>query len=170
MIDFEVVPLDATDHLDAGDEVPAFTRPLVTDEYWEDVSLPDLVEGSERTILVFTPMAGSFLAKYVWDELTERGWNEADARVVGITAANPYSVKRFIDAEAVPFEFFADPANEVAEKYGFAHDLDGMAGVSEPRLAFVAVDEDLAVETTWVAEEWPEFPDYDELENDLGLA
>ncbi|SDR43708.1 redoxin domain-containing protein [Natronobacterium texcoconense] len=170
MPEFEVVSLESTEHPEAGDEALEFTRPLVTDEYWEDVSVSDLVADTGKTILVFTPMAGSFLAKYVWDELTERGWDEADARVVGITAANPYGVKRFLEDNDVPFEFFADPGNEVAEKYGFAHDLDGMAGVSEPRLAFVALDADLTVETTWVAAEWPEFPDYDDLESELGLA
>ncbi|EMA34916.1 redoxin domain-containing protein [Halobiforma nitratireducens] len=182
MPDFEVVTLEPAEHVEPGEEAPTFTRPLVTDEFWEDRSLSALVgrdesegeresegESQNRTILVFTPMTGSFLATYLWDELAERGWDEADATVVGITTGNPYSVKRFIDDNGYPFALFADPATDVAEAYGFVHDLDGMAGVTEPRPAFVAIDADRTVEAVWVAQEWPEFPDYDDLEVTLGI-
>ncbi|MFP8951481.1 redoxin domain-containing protein [Natrialbaceae archaeon A-arb3/5] len=165
MPEFDVVDLEPTDHPTDGDDAPDFTRPLVTAEYWEDRALSELVaEREEPTILVFTPMVGSFLAKYVWDELAERGWDES-AHVVGISAANPYGVKRFIEDNDYPFEIFADPTNEVAATYDVAHDLDGMAGVSEPRIAFFAINPDRSVEMAWVATEWPEFPEYDELEH-----
>ncbi|WP_049924469.1 redoxin domain-containing protein [Halopiger djelfimassiliensis] len=168
MPEFEVVSLESTDHVEPGDDAPEFTRPLVNDEYWTDRSLSGLVaEG--RTILVFTPMTGSFLAKYVWDELHERGWDDREERVVGLTASTPYGVKRFLEANDYPFALFADPGNEVARAYGIAHDLDGMAGISEPRLAFFAIDEQRTIEGAWVATEWPEFPEYDALESELGL-
>ncbi|KDE58267.1 AhpC/TSA family protein [Halostagnicola sp. A56] len=169
MPDFDVVELDPTDHPEAGDDAPDFTRPLVNDEFWEDRSLSDLTaEG--RVILVFTPMIGSYAAKYIWDELTERGWHERDARVVGVSAASPYEHSSVIADNEYPFDLFADPANGVAEAYGIAHDLDGMAGVSEPRPAFFAIDADGVVEASWVATEWPEFPEYDDIEETLGLA
>ncbi|TYL39655.1 peroxiredoxin [Natronococcus pandeyae] len=168
MPEFDVVELEPTDHVESGEEAPDFTRPLVTDEFWEDRTLADLVDG--RTILVFTPMIGSFVGKYVWDELAERGWDDREERVVGVTASTPYAVSTFLDDNDLPFEIFADPANDVAESYGLAHDLDGMAGISEPRPAFVAVDADLTVDAVWVASEWPDFPDYDALEEQFGLA
>lgn len=169
MPDFDVVELGPADHPETGDAAPDFTRPLVNDEFWEDRSLSDLTaEG--RVILVFTPMIGSYAAKYIWDELTERGWHERDARVVGVSASSPYEHSSVIADGDYPFDLFADPANDVAEAYGIAHDLDGMAGVSEPRPAFFAIDTDGAVEASWVATEWPEFPEYDGLEETLGLA
>jgi glutaredoxin-dependent peroxiredoxin len=168
MPEFDVVALEPTDHVEGGDEAPDFTRPLVSDEFWEDRALADLVD--RRTILVFTPMIGSFVAKYVWDELAERGWADREERVVGITASTPYAVSTFLDDNDLPFEIFADPANDVAESYGLAHDLDGMTGISEPRPAFVAVDADRTVDAVWVASEWPDFPDYDALEAEFGLA
>lgn len=168
MPEFDVVELEPTDHVEPDEEALDFTRPLVTNEFWEDRSLADLVDG--RTILVFTPMIGSFVAKYVWDELADRGWDDREERVVGVTASTPYAVSTFLDDNDLPFEIFADPANDVAESYGLAHDLDGMTGISEPRPAFVAVDGDLTVEAVWVASEWPEFPDYDALEKTFGLA
>ncbi|MFU8867100.1 redoxin domain-containing protein [Natronococcus sp.] len=167
MPEFDVVELEPTDHLEPGVEAPDFARPLVTDEFWEDRSLSELVDG--RTILVFTPMIGSFVAKYVWDELAERGWLEREEQVVGVTASTPYGISRFLDENDLAVEIFADPTNEIADEYGIAHDLDGMAGISEPRLAFVALEADRTIESIWVADEWPEFPDYEELEAELGL-
>ncbi|MFD1565299.1 redoxin domain-containing protein [Haloarchaeobius amylolyticus] len=170
MLGFDVVDLGPADHPEPGETAPAFTRPLVTDEFWEDQSLSALVDEHDGpTVLVFTPMAGSFLAKYVWDELTARGWDEHEAQVVGLTASTPYEIKRFVHDNDYPFRFFADPGNDVAEAYGIAHDLDGMTGISEPRVAVFALDADHTVESAWVATDWPEFPDYDELEADLGL-
>ncbi|RKD93950.1 redoxin domain-containing protein [Halopiger aswanensis] len=168
MPDFEVVDLGPADNPEAGDEAPDFTRPLVTDEYWENRSLSELVAEHGRTIVVFTPMTGSFLAKYVWDELAERGWDEK-AHVVGVTASTPYGVKRFLEDNEYPFTVFADPAADVARDYGIDHDLDGMAGITEPRPAVFAVGEDLTVEDAWVGTDWPDFPDYDDLEERFGL-
>ncbi|QLG49801.1 redoxin domain-containing protein [Natrinema halophilum] len=171
MPDFEVVDLGPTDHPEPGEEAPEFTRPLVTAEFWEDRTLSDLVDEADgRTILVFTPMTGSFVAKYVWDELAERNWDERAARVVGVTASTPYGVKRFLADNDLPFQFFTDPSNEVAASYGIDHALDGMTGLSEPRVAFFALGDDRTVEGAWVATDWPEFPDYDDLESELGLA
>ena len=167
MPEFDVVELEPADHLEPGETAPDFTRPLVTGEFWEDRSLAELVDG--RTILVFTPMIGSFVAKYVWSELAERGWLEREERIVGVTASTPYGISRFLDENDLPVEIFADPTNEIATDYGVGHDLDGMAGVSEPRLAFVALDADRSVESVWVADEWPEFPDYEALEAEFGF-
>ncbi|PCR89097.1 redoxin domain-containing protein [Natrinema ejinorense] len=170
MPDFEVVELGPADHPEPGDTAPEFTRPLVTDEFWEDRTLSELVAETEgRTILVFTPMTGSFLAKYVWDELTERNWDDRAGRVVGVTASTPYGVKRLLGDNGYPFTFFSDPSNEVAASYGIEHELDGMTGISEPRVAFFALEDDRTIAGAWVATDWPDFPDYDELEAELGL-
>ena len=170
MLGFDVVDLGPADHPGPGETAPAFTRPLVTDEFWEDQPLSALLDERDGpTIIVFTPMAGSFLAKYVWDELAARDWDERAGQIVGLTASTPYEIKRFVHDNDYPFKIFADPSNEVAESYGIAHDLDGMTGISEPRVAFFALDADRTVESAWVATDWPEFPDYDDLEADLGL-
>ncbi|MFC7213631.1 redoxin domain-containing protein [Saliphagus sp. GCM10025334] len=168
MVDFDVVDLRPADHPETGTTAPDFTRPLVSSEFWEDRSLSALAAEEGGAVVVFTPMIGSFVAQYVWTELAEREWGER-ARVVGVSAANPYGVASFLRERDLPFEIVADPGNDVAEDYGIAHDLDGMAGLSEPRVAFFAVDADLTVTGSWVATEWPEFPDYDALEETLGL-
>jgi len=160
---FDVVDLGSTDHVEAGDTVPEFTRPLVADEYWEDVALSELLEEGP-VVLVFHPMAGSFPATYVWKELPGREWG--DCQVVGCSIATPYAHKRLIEERDLGGEYrlYSDPGNGVAEQFGIAHDLDGMEGVAEPRPAAFVVDTDRTIEYAWVAGEWPAFPDYDELE------
>jgi peroxiredoxin len=165
MVEFDVVDLPETDHVAEGDRAPEFTRPLVGAEFWTDVSLSDLTDDGP-VCLVFYPMDGSFPATYIWNELRDREVGER-LTVVGVSISTPYAHKRFVEERELPFRLFSDPANDVAREYGVAHDLDGMAGVSEPRPATVIVDGDRTVRHVWVATEWPEFPPYDELEREI---
>jgi peroxiredoxin len=164
-LDFEVVDLPETDHVEVGEEAPDFTRPLVTDEYWEDRSLSDLL-GRGPVLLVFTPMDGAFPTTYVYNELRDRGVHESDAQVVGVSVSTPYEHKTTIDERGIEAftGLFSDPQNGVAEAYGVEHDLDGMAGVSEARPAVFLIEPDHTVAYAWVAAEWPDFPDYDAVE------
>jgi len=167
MVDFDVVDLPEADHVAEGEEAPDFTRPLVNDEYWEDVALSDLLaEGP--VLLVFTPMDGAFPATYTYNELRDRGVDE-HVRVVGVSVSSPYEHKTTIEERGIEHftGLFSDPQAGVAEAYGIEHDLDGMAGVTEHRPATFVVGEDGTVEYAWVAEEWPDFPEYDELEGAL---
>ena len=164
MVDFDVVELTETDHISEGDTAPDFTRPLVNAEFWEDAALSD-VTAEGPTLLVFYPMDGAFPATYVWNELRDRAWDEEyDVQIVGLSISSPYEHKTFIEERGMDYTLFSDPANGVAEEYGIVHDLDGMAGVSEPRPAIFLLDTDRRVEYAWVASEWPDFPDYDEIE------
>lgn len=164
MVDFEVVTFSETDHVDVGDVAPDFTRPLVNEEFWADASLSELTEEGP-VLLVFHPMDGSFPATYVWNELRDRAWDDDyDLTIVGLSISTPYEHKTFIEERGMDYQLFSDPGNDVAEAYDIVHDLDGMAGVSEPRPAIFLLDSNRTVEYAWVAEEWPDFPDYDEVE------
>lgn len=163
-LEFDVVELGPADHPEAGEEAPDFTRPLVNDEYWEDVSLSELTEEGP-VVLVFHTMDGDFPATYVWQEIDERGWDEYDATVVGLSISSPYEHSRFLEEWGLEsFRLFSDPHNGVAEAYGVVHDLDGMAGVAEPRPSVFVIDGEREIRYAWVATEWPEFPPYDEVE------
>jgi peroxiredoxin len=170
MVDFDVVELSETDHVGEGDTAPDFTRPLVNDEYWGDTALSELTDDGP-VLLVFYPMDGAFPATYVWNELRDRAWeDDYDVTVVGLSISDPYAHKRLVEERGMDYRLFSDPQNGVPEAYGIVHDLDGMAGVSEPRPATFLLDEDRTVEYAWVAEEWPDFPDYDEVEAALDAA
>ena len=161
-LDFEVVELPEIDPVDVGERAPDFTRPLVTAEDWGDAALADLTADGP-VVLVFYPMDGAFPATYIWTEIDERGWADR-VRVVGLSISTPYEHHDFMAERGIDVPLFSDPANGVAERYGIAHDLDGMAGVSEPRPAVYVLDGDRTVRYAWVASRWPAFPDYDEVE------
>ncbi|AGN01496.1 peroxiredoxin-like protein [Salinarchaeum sp. Harcht-Bsk1] len=168
MVDFEVVDLPETDHVAVGEQAPDFERPLVNDEFWEDVALSDLTaEGP--VLLVFHPMDGAFPATYVWSEIRDREWTSAfDAQIVGCSISSPYEHKDLIADSGIDASLFSDPAADVAETYGVENDLDGMAGITEHRPAVYLLDEERVVQYAWVAEQWPDFPPYDEVEDALG--
>ena len=168
--DFEVVDLPPADHPEEGEQAPDFERPLVNAEYWEDAALSDLTEDGP-VLLLFHTMDGAFPTTYLWNEVRDRGWGERDEdgnlQVVGLSISSPYEHETTIaerGIEDTDYRLFSDPQNGVAERYGIAHKLDGMAGVSEPRPAAFLLDSERVIQYAWVAETWPQFPDYDEIE------
>jgi glutaredoxin-dependent peroxiredoxin len=164
MVGFDVVELGPANHPEVGETAPDFTRPLVNDEFWEDASLSD-VTADGPTLLVFHSMDGAFPATYIWNELRERAWDDDhDLRIVGLSISTPYEHKTLVEERGIEYRLFSDPSNEVAERYDISHDLDGMTGISEPRPAVFLLDENRTIEYAWVAAEWPEFPEYDEIE------
>ncbi|WP_338740121.1 redoxin domain-containing protein [Haloplanus salilacus] len=165
MVDFDVVDLPDTDHVAEGETAPDFTRPLVNEEFWEDAALSDLTDEGP-VCLVFYPMDGSFPATYIWNELRDRDLGDL-LTVVGVSISTPYAHKRLIEERGMDFDLFADPGNGVARDYGVANDLDGMAGIEEARPATFLLDGDRTVRYAWVAEEWPDFPPYDDLEDEI---
>lgn len=163
MVDFDVVELGETAHVDVGDQAPDFTRPLVNTEYWENRSLSELTDEGP-VLLVFYTMDGAFPGTYIWNELRDRELGE-HVTVVGCSISDPYAHKQLIEERGMDYRLFSDPSAEVAREYGIDHELDGMAGITEPRPAVFLLDEERTVEYAWVATEWPEFPDYDEVED-----
>ena len=159
MPDFDVVELDPVDHPEEGEQAPDFVRPLVNAEYWEDTALSTLTEEGP-VLLLFHPMDGAFPATYVWNEVRDRGWTD-ELAVVGLSVSSPYEHKQLLKDRGVDARLFSDPQNGVAEKYGIENDLDGMAGVAEPRPAAFLIDGTGEIRYAWVAAEWPDFPDYD---------
>lgn len=163
-LDFDVGHLPPTDHPEPGERAPDFVRPLVNDEYWEDVALSDLLDEGPG-VLVFHPMDGSFPSTYIWKELADRGWGERyGVTVVGLSISTPYAHKSFIAERDMGYRLFSDPANVVAERYDVVNDLDGMHGIAEARPAVFVLESDREVRDAWVAQEWPSFPPYDAIE------
>lgn len=165
-MDFDVVDLPESDHPEVGETAPDFTRPLVNEEYWADTSLSELTDEGP-VVLVFYTMDGAFPGTYMWNEIRDRQWGD-HATVVGVSISTPYEHEQLIEERGMPYRLFSDPAAGIAEAYGIENDLDGMTGVTEHRPAVFLLDEDRTVQYTWVASEWPDFPDYDEVEDHLG--
>ncbi|MDS0295796.1 redoxin domain-containing protein [Halogeometricum luteum] len=163
MVDFEVVDLPESDHPEVGDTAPDFTRPLVGPEYWEDVALSDLTDEGP-VLLVFHPMDGAFPSTYVWNNLRDEGVVDRVA-TVGVSVSSPYEHKTLLDERDIEdsVRLYSDPAAGVAEGYGIENPLDGMTGITEHRPAVFLLDGERTVQYAWVASEWPDFPDYEEV-------
>mgnify|MGYP000173217315 CR=1 FL=1 len=165
-LEFDVVELEPPEHPSEGETAPSFERPLVNDEYWEDTSLAELTDDGP-VALVFYPMDGAFPATYIWKELRERGVDSHGVTVVGLSISTPYEHKTFIAEQGLGdtgIRLFSDPSNEVPTRYGIVNDLDGMAGIEEPRPATFVIDGAGTIQYAWAASEHPEFPEYDEFE------
>lgn len=165
--EFQVVDVQVSCRLEIGETAPDFEGPLVNNEFWETTALSDLT-ATGPVLLVFYPMDGDFPATYIWNELRDRAWEEHyDLTIIGLSISSPYEHKTFIRERGMQYELFSDPQNEVAEKYDIVHDLDGMTGISEPLPAVFLLDDDRTISYRWIADEWPDFPDYDEIETFL---
>nr|WP_246308197.1 redoxin domain-containing protein [Halobaculum salinum] len=163
--EFRPVTFPPSDHPVAGERAPEFTRPLVTREGWEDVPLSALASEAGSVLLVFSPLNWGGKSMYWWKEIERRGWGDDDVAVVGLGVSQPFDHQRFLERRDMPYPLYSDPANGVAEAYDVVHDLDGMAGVAEPRPAAFLLDDGLTVSYEWVADEWPETPPYDDVES-----
>lgn len=165
MVEFEVVPLPETESVSEGETAPEFTRPLVDEEFWQNRSLSELTDDGP-VLLLFHPMDGTFQTTYLWNNVADHGWDTRDGlQVVGLSTSSPYEHKTLLAERGVDAQVFSDPNNDVAAEYGIINNLDGMEGVSEPRTAAYLLDEDRTVEFVWVAQEHPDFPPYDELQD-----
>ena len=162
MPDFDVVSLPETDHVAEGETAPDFTRPLVNDEYWEDRSLDDAVDGP--TLLLFHPMDGAFQGTYLYNTVDDHGWSD-DVDVLGLSISTPYAHKDLLADRGDGVRIFSDPGAGVIEEYGLAHDIDGMSGITESRPAVFLLDADRTVEYAWVASEHPAFPDAEAIDD-----
>jgi len=165
MVDFDVVSLPETDHVAEGDTAPDFARPLVTDEYWEDRALSEVVDGP--TLLLVHPMDGAFQGTYLYNTVDDHDWGQ-QVDVLGLSISTPYAHKRLLAERADGVRIFSDPGAGVIEEYGLAHDIDGMTGITEARPAVFLLDADRTVEYAWVASEHPEFPDAEAIDDAIG--
>lgn len=164
---FDVVELPPCSPPAIGDTAPSFERPLITADGWRDATLASLTAESP-VLLLFHPMLGSFPATYLWQEVADRGWADRFGVIpVGVSISSPYDARRFIAERQIDGSLFSDPANDIAREYDIVHDLDGMAGLTEPRPAVFVIDRDGTVIYGWWATQWPSFPDYDEVEKAL---
>lgn len=167
VVQFDLPEFPSADHPIEGEQAPDFTRPLVHEEYWENVSFSELAAETGAALLVFYPLNWGGKSKSWWREIQKRGWGDDGLKVIGLGVSQPFDHQRFIESQGLEYSLYSDPGNGVARRYDLVHDLDGMAGIEEPRPAVFLVDEALTVEYVWVADVWPEAPPYDDIETEL---
>jgi peroxiredoxin len=93
---------------------------------------------------------------------------DLNARVVGISVDAPFANKAFADHNKLGFPLLSDHTREVSKKYcglydGFAH----IPGYTAAKRSVFILDADGTVKYTWISEDPPVEPDYDEVKKAL---
>ncbi|CAJ53793.1 redoxin domain-containing protein [Haloquadratum walsbyi] len=160
-LDFPVTDLPSTSHPEVGETAPDFTRPLVSDEYWEDIALSTVTD-TGPTLLVFHPMDGAFPTTYMWNAIGDHDFGDK-VTLIGVSVSSPYEHSSLLESRDINARLYADPSAELAELYNISNPLDDMTGITEHRPAIFLLDTKRTIQYVWVATEWPAFPDYDEI-------
>ena len=100
--------------LSAGDTAPDFT---LTSDTGEQVSLSDL--RGQKAIIYFYPAAMTPGCTTQACELRDNifAFRKADAVILGVSADDVESHKKFAENHSLPFDILADPNKEAIKKY-----------------------------------------------------
>jgi Peroxiredoxin len=158
---FDVTPLPANSSPAVGDPLPGAEVTMVTAETWQAGHFPPQDAAGPVTV-VFHPMIGSFPTTYLYAGLSEAGVTE-QSQVVGVTVSDPYAIASFLRGHGYPVAIASDPTCAMAEATDLSLEVDGLPGLEAHRPAVFVTAADGTIQYRWVAEEWPEFPAYDEI-------
>jgi len=115
-------------------------------------------------LLVFYGYSFSAIAENWWRQYDERGWDEFDVPVVGVSRDGPNAQNAFLRSLDSPFSLFADVNGRLAEEFEVLVRRDHMAGVQIPQRSAFLLDSDLTVDGAWTVEDWTKPMPADEIE------
>ncbi len=147
-------------HIPVGAVAPDFS--LAPGPGPDRVSLSDLC--GEPVVILFFPLAFSGVCTAELCQVAEdwSRWDEAGARVVGISIDSPFVNRKFAEETGVPFPLLSDFNKDVSAAYGVLYsEFFGMRGVSK-RAAFV-VDRAGTVAWAWASDDADVMPPLDEI-------
>ena len=148
-----------------GDPAPTFKLPA---KPGQEVDLGQSI-GHEKVVLLFFPLAFSSVCTAEMCTMRDewKQYENAGAKVFGISVDSPFVTDKFRAIEKIPFPILSDFNKEVSRKYGVLHDdLMGLKGVSK-RSAFV-VGKDGKIAYEWVTEDPKVQVKFDEIKAALG--
>ncbi len=146
--------------LKVGTKAPA-ARVAVRSREWID--LLDWV-GEQPVVLLFFPLAFSSVCSAEMCAVAQdwAGWQDAHARVVGISVDSPYVSLRFAEETGAPFPIVSDFNREAVRAYDVVNpDHGGLVDVAR-RSAFV-IDRSGSIVFAWEGEHPGVMPPFDEI-------
>ena len=148
--------------IEDGEEAPTFELPGVRDGEIEQISLAEYL-GDEIVILAFYP--GDFNPACAdgttdLDEL-DLFTMQKDVSILGLSADSVYSHRAFADEYDLHIPLLSDAHGEVAEAYGVAVKDESVGRLT--RRAIVVLGPQGDVEYSWVADDFEELPNVDEV-------
>ncbi|WP_200531470.1 redoxin domain-containing protein [Halorubrum sp. LN27] len=151
-----------------GDDAPAFTASLVTDEI-EPFDLSDRL-GGEPVVLAFFPAAFSNTCTDEMEALRDE-FDRDDCTLLGVSTDLPHALAAYRAQYDLPFGLVADPDHRAIEAYDVSEDSFERYGVDTiARRAVFVIDGDGAVSYRWLADDPGQEPDYDALAEAVGEA
>ncbi len=123
-----------------------------------------------KTVLAFFP--GAFTSVCTKEMCTFRdsmaAFNELDAKVVGISVDQPFSLAEFAKQNNLNFELLSDASREISKKFGALHEnFVNKPGLTASKRSVFVLDKDGTVKYAWVSEDPGKEPDYEAVKKEL---
>lgn len=123
-----------------------------------------------KTVLAFFP--GAFTSVCTKEMCTFRdsmaAFNDLDAKVVGISVDQPFSLAEFAKQNKLNFDLLSDADREISKKYGSLHEnFVNIAGLTASKRSVFVLDKDGTVRYAWVSEDPGKEPDYEAVKTEL---
>jgi peroxiredoxin len=123
-----------------------------------------------KTVLAFFP--GAFTSVCTKEMCTFRdsmvAFNNLDAKVVGISVDQPFSLAEFGKQNKLDFDLLSDADREISKKYGALHEnFVNIQGLTASKRSVFILDKGGVVKYAWVSEDPGKEPDYEAIKNEL---
>jgi len=148
-----------------GDEAPDVSAVLTDGETFQSTTLSIQIDGG--AVLIFSAFVFSAIAENWWKTYAERGWEEFDVPVIGVTRDGPYAQNAFQRTQDLSFQFFSDVDASVSDAYDLTMERKGMANISTGRRAIFVLDHDRRVTMRWLGDDWISPPPQEEIEQSV---
>ncbi len=123
-----------------------------------------------KTVLAFFP--GAFTSVCTKEMCTFRdsmaAFNDLDAKVVGISVDQPFSLAEFAKQNKLNFDLISDADRTISKKFGSLHEnFINITGLTASKRSVFVLDKDGVVRYAWVSEDPGKEPDYEAVKKEL---
>ncbi|WP_188680879.1 peroxiredoxin [Thermogymnomonas acidicola] len=123
-----------------------------------------------KVVLAFFP--GAFTSVCTKEMCTFRDsmakLNGLNAKVVGISVDQPFSLAEFAKANNLKFDLLSDASREISKKYDVLHEnFVNVPGLTASKRSIFILDRDGVVRYKWVSDDPSKEPDYKKIEEEL---
>lgn len=123
-----------------------------------------------KTVLAFFP--GAFTSVCTKEMCTFRdsmgAFNGLDAKVVGISVDQPFSLAEFGKQNNLSFDLLSDADREISKNYGALHvNFVNIEGLTASKRSVFVLDKEGTVRYAWVSEDPGKEPDYEAIKSEL---
>lgn len=96
------------------------------------------------------------------------GFNNLDAKVLGISVDTPFSLAKFAESNNLNFDLLSDHGKHVINELGIVHkDFIGLSKLDVAKRSVFVLDKNGKVAYAWVSEDPGKEPDYNTINEEL---